>query len=750
MNKTFTRNFLLLAVCLFALPSAAQLSSNPNKFLGNITTGNSEMDHDGFKFSDYWNQVTPENATKWGSVEGTRGVYNWGGADNAANYAKSHNFPFKFHTFIWGSQYPGWIKDLSLAERYEAIVKWMDAAKEHYPYLQVMDVANECIQGHQDDTYLLKDALGGGGKTGYDWLIKAFDMASERWPDAILVYNDYNVLRWDKNNFINLLLALRDAGAPIDAYGCQAHHFTLNDISKSELESNMNSIQTSVKMPMYITEYDISFADDAKQEAKYKEQIPLFWEADYCAGVTLWGWFVGATWADNTGLIRNRQERAALKWLREYMQTDAAKNAKSPYPGMKKEASIYIRPASQKVAKNDVLPIKVRARMATKTIEKIDLYEGNNLIATMTSEPYIAEYTASSTGTKTLKAVVTTTDGSTYERYGRFQVLSETTKREPYNETLPELPGTVNAGEFDKGASGVSYSKVSTTALKSRDKFNTTATQDGQWMDYTVDVMEDGLYTVDVEVASTKTGGRFHLAEYSFDNLDFLTDFTDVPNTGSTTEFKPVRCSVNKYLTAGRHVFTMLVEKGGFYLNSMAFNLLPTYSMPGIVEAENFVNSKGGSIVATSDGFAWGNAANGDWAEYSVKVEQAGKYSYEATVSSETSGSKFTMTLIDESGNEISIPMVKVPNKGKDTYEVKTGNVKDAFKEGLHTLRINITGGNCNIDKVNFICTEPVTGIVNVEIDDDNTGDSYNLSGQKVGTGYKGIVIRNGRKVFVK
>jgi hypothetical protein len=81
---------------------------------------------------------------------------------------------------------------------------------------------------------------------------------------------------------------------------------------------------------------------------------------------------------------------------------------------------------------------------------------------------------------------------------------------------------------------------------------------------------------------------------------------------------------------------------------------------------------------------------------------------------------------------------------------VKTGNVKDAFKEGLHTLRINITGGNCNIDKVNFICTEPVTGIVNVEIDDDNTGDSYNLSGQKVGTGYKGIVIRNGKKIVIK
>ena len=435
----------------------------------------------------------------------------------------------------------------------------------------------------------------------------------------------------------------------------------------------------------------------------------------------------------------------------EPMQTDAAKNAVGPFPGTKKEASIYIRPASQKVAKNDVLPIMVRARMATKTIEKIDLYVGNELIATMTEAPYYTEYTTSSTGTKTLKAIVTTTDGTTYERYGRFQVLSGDTKREPYNEVLPELPGTINAGEFDNGLSGVSYSGVSTTVYKSRDKFSTTATQDGAWMEYTVDVKEDGLYTMDVEVASTKDGGRFHLAEYTFDNLHFLTDFTDVPKTGSATDFQPVRCSIKKYLTAGKHVFTLLVEKGGFYLKSMKFNLLPTFALPGTVEAEDYVNSEGGTIISTADGFAWGNAAKDAWAEYSVKVDQAGKYAYEATVSSDVTGSKLTMTLIDANDKEISLPMVKVPSDGKDAYEVRTGNIKEALKEGLHTLRIKVTGGNCNVDKIKFNCTEPVSGIDEFTADDIVTGGaSYNLSGQKVGTGYKGIVIRNGKKIVLK
>ena len=739
-----------MAASLCILPASAQLSTNPNKFLGNITTGNNNMDYNGFKFSDYWNQVTPENATKWQSVEGTRGQYNWGGADNAFNYAKSHNFPFKFHCFVWGSQYPGWIKNLSPSERYKAIEEWMDAAKNHYPDLQLIDVVNEAMNGHQDDTYLMREALGGNGKTGYDWLIKAFEMAHNRWPNAILIYNDYNVLQWGVDEFIGLVGTLRDAGAPIDAYGCQAHSFTLNNCSQSTLKNNLSTIQNGLKMPMYVTEYDINFANDADQERKYKEQIPLFWEADYVAGVTLWGWFVGNTWEENTGLIKNNQERSALKWLREYMATDAAKNAKSPFPGTKKEASIYIRPASQKVAQGDVLPIMVRARMATKTIEKVDLYVDDELITTMTQAPYLAEYSTSSTGTKELKAVVTTTDGETYERYGHFEVLSGTVKREPYNEALPELPGTVIGGEFDKGLSGVSCNKVSTTILKSRSKFSTTATQDDQWMDYTVDVKEEGLYTMDIEVASTKTGGRFHLAEYSLDNIEFLTDFTDVPNTGSTTEFKPVRCSIKKYLTAGKHVFTLLVEKGGFYIKNIKFNLLPTYSMPGIVEAEDFVTNKGGSVVTINGGFAWGNAANGDYAEYSVKVNQAGKYAYEATVASEVSGSKFTMKLIDSEGNETSMPLVKVPNKGKDTYEVKTGNVKEALKEGLFTLRIDVTGGKCFVDKIKFNCTEPASGIDEVEAFDEVNGPAYNLMGVPVNAGYRGIVIKNGKKVVIK
>lgn len=556
-------------VCLFGTglmttQVSAQLSSNPNKFLGNITT-QYRMDAGGGvpKYYELWNQVTPENESKWASVEGTKGSYNWG-SDTPFNYAKQHDFTYKFHALVWGSQYPNWLSNLSIKDRYQALVKWFDAAKKHYSTLPMIDVVNEAVGNHQAGNPMMKETLGGGGKTGYDWLIKAFELAYERWPNSILIYNDYNSIRWDVDNYITLVQTLRDAGAPIDAYGNQSHD--VNDISAEELGRVLERQQNALKMPMFITELDIDKADDNQQKAQYKKVLPLMWEAPYCAGVTLWGYIHGATWVDNSGLYKNGKERPAMTWIKEYMETDAAKNATGPFPGTKKEASVYIRPRDLKVARGDRLPIKVRASLATKTIEKIDLYVGDDLIATMTEAPYVTEYAVASdakTGWKTLKAIVTATDGSTYERYSRFNVLSSTTVRAPYNEKPVALPGTIKAEEYDNGASGVSYSKASRDITK--------ATQNDGWMEYTVDVEEEGLYSVDVEVASTKTGGWFHLAEYSLDNLTYLTDFIEVPKTGSATEFKTMRCEMKEPLTVGRHTFCVNIDKGGFYLKSLTF-----------------------------------------------------------------------------------------------------------------------------------------------------------------------------------
>ena len=746
MKKQLLAMLLLgtIAVSVSAQSLPAALSSNPNKFLGNITTRGSVEAGGGVpQYYTLWNQITCENESKWSSVEGNRGNFNWVGADNAFNYAKQHGFTHKFHALVWGSQYPNWLDNLSAGERFSAMTNWFDHAKAHYETLPMIDVVNEAVGNHQAGNAMIKETLGGGGKTGYDWLIKAFEMAYERWPDAILIYNDYNSIQYDIDPYIDLVRTLRDAGAPIDAYGNQSH--AVANMSSASLQAALDKQQNALKMPMFITELDINTANDDQQKSQYQQVLPVMWEAPYCAGVTLWGYIHGATWVDNSGLYKNGVERPAMTWIKEYMQTDAAKNAVSPFPGVKKEASIYIRPAALKAAAGDVLPIKVRAKMATKTIEKIDLYVNDELVTTMTEEPYIAEHTANSPGWNIIKAVVTTTDGSTYERLSRFQV-TRGAKRKPYNDVVAELPGTIKVEEYDEGMSGVAYSNASRTSY---------AMKDNQWMEYTVDVKEDGLYSMEVEVASSNANGMFHLSEYGFDNLTFHTNITQVPNTGGSSTFQTLRCPMMQPLTAGRHTFCLNIDKGGFYIKSMTFKALPVVELPGTLETEDFTSGESISIISGNGGSVLGNTTTGEWLEYDVNITQAGKYSFEATISSAIDNSSFKMTLIESDGNEKTLGTITVPNTGSlNTYQVKTGKIRNSFKEGKQKLRITIVNGGCNIDKVTVICTTP-TGIISAETDQTATATQwFTPEGRRLTTPQKGLNIErtviNGKTITRK
>ena len=568
MKHLLKKSILMYAAGLFTMTASAQLSTNPDKFLGNITTrGQVEAGGGVASYYKLWNQITCENESKWASVEGTRGSFNWG-CDRAFNYAQQHNFTYKFHAFVWGAQYPNWLSSLSIKDRYDAIVTWFDAISNKYSHLPMIDVVNEAVGNHQAGNSMMRESLGGEGKTGYDWLVRAFEMAFERFPNSILIYNDYNSFQHDVDNYLKLVQTLRDAGAPIDAYGNQSHD--VNNISANNLKTVMKKQQDALKMPMYITELDIDIADDNQQKKQYESIFPLMWEADYCAGVTIWGYIHGATWVDNSGIIKGGKDRPAMTWLREYMQSDAAKNAKSPFPGMKKRMSVFVNPLELKVVKDDVLPIKVRtfitndykAEKEDIAIDKVELYVDNDLLATMTEEPYVTEYTPNTTGKKELKAIVYTNDGKTYERYSVVTVLNSTARRTPFNGTATALPGTIMANEYDNGASGVAYNKATRTG----------ATQTGGWMEYTVDVKEDGLYSFDAEIASTVNGATYHMSEYSLDGLMFLTDMIEVPKTGSNTDFQTMHYALKKPLTAGVHRLCLNIDKGGFYIKSLTFH----------------------------------------------------------------------------------------------------------------------------------------------------------------------------------
>ena len=575
MKKAFLATAMFALFATFTIQLHAQLSSNPDKFLGNITTSYN-VDYGSEKFYTLWNQITCENESKWASVEGNNNSFNWNGSNNAYNYAKNHNFPFKFHALVWGSQYPSWIESQTPEQRYKEIVQWMDAVKKQYSDLQLIDVVNEAVSGHQAGTTYFIEALGGAGLTGYDWIIKAFELAYERWPNAILIYNDFNTFQWNTDQYIDLVKTLRNAGAPIDAYGCQSHDLT--NCSLTNFKSAMIKLQNALKMPMYSTEYDIGTTDDKLQLQRYKEQIPYMWEAEYCAGVTLWGYIYGTTWTDdgNSGIIKNGKDRPAMTWLREYMASDAAKKAKSPFPGMKKEASIYIKPAAINVEKNTPTTILVRAKMRTKTIEKVELYAKNVLVATMTEAPYETEYTPTATGTIELKAVVTTTDGNTYTRYG---AITGCNPRSAFKNTPTELPGTLQAENFDMGADGIAFHDNNSSKQGTGSSYRTDTGgidiekggsgyvvgygEVGEWMEYTVNVKEAGIYSYDIYYSAPEDNPALQIALNQAGKLTMLTpEKLVLAKTGDWNSYKTTHGRLLLPLEAGQQILRLSIVGG--------------------------------------------------------------------------------------------------------------------------------------------------------------------------------------------
>ena len=69
---------MILSLCWSITFGQSPIAQGKPKWLGNIYSSAQVTD-----FTEYWNQVTPENAGKWGSVEGTRDVFNWGQLDAA-------------------------------------------------------------------------------------------------------------------------------------------------------------------------------------------------------------------------------------------------------------------------------------------------------------------------------------------------------------------------------------------------------------------------------------------------------------------------------------------------------------------------------------------------------------------------------------------------------------------------------------------------------------------------------------------
>jgi len=108
------------------------------------------------------------------------------------------------------------------------------------------------------------------------------------------------------------------------------------------------------------------------------------------------------------------------------------------------------------------------------------------------------------------------------------------------------IPGTINVTYFDQGGEGVGYHDLTDTndgdGIRKEQGVDTEfrlpeGTVGGiatkEWLEYTVDVLQDGIYTFDILLATAGRYGKFHL---EFDGADKTGQIT-VSATGSYSKF---------------------------------------------------------------------------------------------------------------------------------------------------------------------------------------------------------------------
>jgi len=278
-----------------------QSSKTRASFLGNIISGSNAPS----SFTRYWNQVTPENSGKWGSCEGSRDQYNWSQLDAAYNFARSNGYKFKAHCLVWGQQEPGWVSGLSQSEQRAEVEEWIrDFGKRYSPDL--VDVVNEPL--HAKPSY--RNALGGDGSTGWDWVVEAFRLANQ-YVSGTKILNEYDILNGSSNpsQLITIANAVKNAGMSL-SIGCQAH--SIENVSANDLRSRLNQIRNA-GYTVYVSELEIR-GGDSEQLRIYQDLFPIIWENS--AGVTLWGYIQGQMWRGEAYLVSSSgSHRPAMDWL---------------------------------------------------------------------------------------------------------------------------------------------------------------------------------------------------------------------------------------------------------------------------------------------------------------------------------------------------------------------------------------------------------------------------------------------------
>ena len=335
------------------------------------------------------------------------------------------------------------------------------------------------------------------------------------------------------------------------------------------------------------------------------------------------------------------------------------------------------------------------------------------------------------------------------------------------------IPGLIEAENYNTGGEGVAYHDTTAEneggAYRSDGVDIEMATREGshvvgwvrpgEWLKYSVNVAQAGVYDVSFRVSSQQSDASFKM---QVDNNDVCTVM--VPNTGSYLTYTTVVQQVS--LPAGSHV-VRLYFNGYTNVNWMKFqtsmgNVQPTITsttptttatavlpgaplpaplpviygtgiVPGVIQAEDF-NTGGegvGYYDTTASNFGGiyrnedvdielnddGNPVvcwirPGEWLKYTVNVRWTGDYDVVFRVSSPSDNTQMRLQV-----DGVTATTFTVPNTGSyDSYTSVTKRFR--LTGGPHVIRL-VFGGYQNIDFMSFAAVGTPTASRGLDVEPD-------------------------------
>ncbi len=188
----------------------------------------------------------------------------------------------------------------------------------------------------------------------------------------------------------------------------------------------------------------------------------------------------------------------------------------------------------------------------------------------------------------------------------------------PFNQSAHMIPGRIEAEEYDFGGEGIAYHEANAngneggaslridevdieTAGGTEGEYNISYILQGEWLEYTVNVVSTGVYNLDLRIAADGDGKVFHI---EFDGKD-VTGPIAIPNTGGWQSWETITLN-GISLNEGKHVMRLAFDASYMNLNYLQFNGVIT----GVTENNNsdiviypnpFMDN--GTMVLTEGGF---------------------------------------------------------------------------------------------------------------------------------------------------